>query len=298
MMAKLNFRTRFFNNGFVKIILGVIICVSVFILSQIGAAFILGATRLTKEIAQFIASAIAAIAVVITYKYLYQALEKRQVHELSTRHLTRDMLLGLSIGTLLQTLTIGVIYLNKGYHIVSVNKLADIIPWMGLSLSAAIVEEIVFRGIIFRITEERLGSYWALAISSALFGAAHFFNPAATVLSSLSIAVEAGLLLGGAYMLSRNILLAVAIHFAWDFVQAGIYGVTTSGSEAGKSLITSRISGPEIITGRKLGPEVSIQATVFCLLAAFMMLIIIYRGQGFINPYRKSLNVSNTEPTK
>nr|WP_299754953.1 CPBP family intramembrane glutamic endopeptidase [uncultured Pontibacter sp.] len=46
-----------------------------------------------------------------------------------------------------------------------------------MAFNSAIVEEISLRGIVFRITEERLESYFALLISAALFGAMHFANP-------------------------------------------------------------------------------------------------------------------------
>jgi len=55
---------------------------------------------------------------------------------------------------------------------------------------------VVFRGIVYRILEEWLDLV-ALIISAAIFGLAHLANPTPR-LSSLAIALEAGLLLGAA----------------------------------------------------------------------------------------------------
>jgi membrane protease YdiL (CAAX protease family) len=41
-------------------------------------------------------------------------------------------------------------------------------------VAAPIVEEIFFRGLVLRSLERRMGTRWAIAVSSALFGAAHF----------------------------------------------------------------------------------------------------------------------------
>ncbi|WP_369812159.1 CPBP family intramembrane glutamic endopeptidase [Mycobacterium tuberculosis] len=45
-------------------------------------------------------------------------------------------------------------------------------------------------------------------------------NPGATWFSSVAIAVEAGILLGAAYMLTRRLWLAIGIHAAWNFSRA------------------------------------------------------------------------------
>src|SRR5581483_6526816 len=64
------------------------------------------------------------------------------------------------------------------------------------SFTAAVGEEIVFRGVVFRIIEGRWGTLAALVFSAALFGFLHGANPGATFASSAAIALEAGVLLG------------------------------------------------------------------------------------------------------
>ncbi len=76
------------------------------------------------------------------------------------------------------------------------------------ALLAAIIEEVLFRGFLFRLMEGVAGTWWALLVTSALFGAAHAFNPGATVLSSIAIAAEAGVLLGAAYATTRRFVVS------------------------------------------------------------------------------------------
>jgi membrane protease YdiL (CAAX protease family) len=46
-------------------------------------------------------------------------------------------------------------------------------------------------------------------------------NPDATWIGAVSIMVEAGILLGAAYLYTRRLWLAAGMHAAWNFTQAG-----------------------------------------------------------------------------
>jgi hypothetical protein len=105
-----------------------------------------------------------------------------------------------------------------------------------------------------------------------IFGALHLANPNATLVSAACIAIEAGLLLGAAYIYSRNLWLPIAIHFAWNFLQSGIFGAITSGNDSTTSLLTTQITGPKLITGGRFGPEGTVQATIFCLIATGILM--------------------------
>ena len=74
---------------------------------------------------------------------------------------------------------------------------ALVIALVSMAILPGFMEELLFRGILFRWLEEFGGSWFALALTSALFGLGHIFNPGATALSSFAIALEAGVLLGG-----------------------------------------------------------------------------------------------------
>ena len=113
------------------------------------------------------------------------------------------------------------------------------------------MEELLFRGILFRWLEEFGGSWVALALTSALFGAGASVNPNATALAAFAIAVEAGVLLGGAYMLTRNLWMPMGLHAAWNFTQGEIFDVPVSGSDQ-HGLVEAQLSRAADPVGRRV----------------------------------------------
>jgi membrane protease YdiL (CAAX protease family) len=117
--------------------------------------------------------------------------------------------------------------------------------------------------------------YW-LIISGVIFGGLHLVNPHVTVVSILCLNIV-GVLLGAAYLYYRSLWVPIAIHFAWNFTQNGIFGAITSGNEKTSSLFTTQINGPEILTGGQFGPDGSIQAALLCLIAAAAVILQLYK---------------------
>ena len=223
------------NFALVKILIGFIFCAGIVVFAQIGLSKLLAVTGMEKEEKMLFTGIVVASLSIVTYTWLFRFYEKRRITELSVKGIGKNLSLGICMGIALQSLTILVIYLNKGFTVISVNSMLFMLPSLAMAFTSAIFEEILFRGIIFRITEEKLGSYWALIISAAIFGAMHLANPHSSILAALGLAIQAGLLLAAAYIFSRNLWFPIAIHFAWNFTQSGIYGVSTSGSNMGKS---------------------------------------------------------------
>lgn len=190
-------------------------------------------------------------------------------------------------------MTILVIYLKGGYSIISINPILFLIPPFAMAFSSAIFEEILFRGIIFRIIEEKLGSYIALLISAIIFGALHLTNPNSSLSAGIGLAIQAGLLLGAAYIYSRSLWFPIAIHFAWNFTQSAIFGANVSGNAMSKTLITSDINGAKWFTGGQFGPEGSIQATVFCLISTIILLILSHKKGKITKPFWKITTANN-----
>ena len=278
-MKQITTLQKVLNFFVVKILVALSFCISIVILVQLGLSKLLALTSISKEEKILWVGIAVALLSVSTYVFLFRFYEKRNIIELSTKKLFQNLLVGISLGVVLQSLTILVIYLKGGFTVSSVNSIILLLPSFVMAFTSAIFEEILFRGIVFRITEEKLGSYWALFISALIFGAMHLANPHSSVLASLGLAIQAGLLLGAAYIYARNLWFPIAIHFAWNFMQSGIFGVSTSGNSMGKSLLTTKINGAEWFTGGLFGPEGSIQATVFCLIAAVVLILMSHRQQ-------------------
>jgi uncharacterized protein len=270
-----------------KIIIGVLVCGAVLSVGKLLIGKTLDLTVLEIGIKKLITGIVVAILAIISYTYLFKFYEKRDVKEFSTNGLLKSLIIGFVIGFVLQSFTILVIYLKGGYSIVSINPILFLVPPLTMAFTSAIFEEILMRGIIFRIIEEKLGSYIALFISAILFGAIHIGNPNSSLIAAIGLAIQAGLLLASAYIYSRNLWFPIAIHFAWNFTQSAIFGANVSGTTMAKTLITSKIEGAEWFTGGEFGPEGSIQATAFCLIATVILLILSHKEGKIIRPYWK-----------
>lgn len=270
-----------------KIIISLIVILFVYNGAQKIQGGIFQTDLLERETIKLISTIIATILAIITYIYFFKFYEKRKVEEFSTKKMFSSLLTGLLIGFVLQSLTILVIYIKEGYSILSINPVSFIIPPLAMSIASAIIEEILFRGIVFRIIEEKLGSYFSLIISATIFGLIHMLNPNSSLIAGIGLAIQAGLLLASAYIYSRNLWLPIAIHFAWNFTQSAIFGANVSGNKISKTLITSEINGAEWFTGGQFGPEGSIQATLFCLIATVILLVLSHREGKIIKPYWK-----------
>src|SRR5262249_28757908 len=131
---------------------------------------------------------------------------------------------------------------------------------LGFTVAAAVTEELIFRGVLFRIIEGRIGTWLALALTGLLFGMSHLFNAHATVWGALAIAVEAGGMLGAAYVATRNLWVPIGLHFAWNFAEGGIFGTDVSGTNTPAGLLHGVLSGPTALSGGEFGPEASVYA--------------------------------------
>ena len=143
---------------------------------------------------------------------------------------------------------------------------------LAMAVTSGTIEEIMFRGILLRHLETMLGTWAALAITSLLFGAAHLGNPDATLFAAFAIAMEAGILLGAAYLVTRRLWLAVGIHAAWNFTQGWVFSIPVSGHAAPLGLLITRRVGPDWLTGGDFGLEASAVALVVATGAGLLLL--------------------------
>ena len=280
-------KQKILQSALVKIILGAIIVLATVIIGQQIFPKIPGVSLLNSDVRNFIKGIFVSTLAIGSYWLLYRKYEHRVITELSANGLLKKLFAGISIGSGLQVLTILVIYLFGSFTIIAVNPFSAVVIPFTVAFTVAIIEEILLRGIVFRITEEKWGSTIALITSGLIFAGLHLLNPHVTIISILCITVV-GVLLGAAYMYYRSLWVAIAIHFAWNFTQNGIFGAITSGNEKTTSLFTTKISGPEILTGGQFGPEGSIEAVLFCLIVAVIILRKLVKKNKIIKHWRIS----------
>src|SRR3984957_15326146 len=243
------------------------------------------------------AGALLLSAIVLGSYWAYvRIVEKRAVTELSQRHMLRELSAGVLLGASLFCLTVGVLATLGVYQVTGSNGwTAMLITVPGFILSG-VLEEVVMRGIVFRILEQSLGSWIALAISAAIFGLLHLLNPGATVLNAVPGMVEAGVLLAAAYMLTRRLWFCIGIHIAWNFTEGGIFSVAVSGGSS-KGLVQAKMLGPDWLTGGAFGVEASVVALAVCAAAGIALLIVVARKGGIVPPARQARPASLSSVT-
>ncbi|HEY4143868.1 type II CAAX endopeptidase family protein [Pinirhizobacter sp.] len=224
------------------------------------------------------------IPFVLSYWLLVRFIEKRRIAELAASRAPVGIVAGLVGGAFLFSVVVGVIALAGGYRIDGYNsEVAWIAQIVMLGIAPGITEEIVCRGVLFRIVEEGLGTWAALVISALVFGAAHLGNPNATLWSALAIAIEAGLLFGMLYNVTRSLWLCMGLHAAWNIMQGTVYGISVSGI-AQKGWIAPRISGPDWLTGGSFGAEASVVALGCCSVLTVVLVVVALRRGTLIAP--------------
>lgn len=239
------------------------------------------APPLQQGMAEFLGRSLPELA---AYLVLVKLIERRPLTELAPRRLLPDGLRGLAAGAALFSIVVGVLWLVGSYHVVGFNPHADWLPaLLMVGLGAGIGEELLFRGALFRIVEEGLGSWAALAISALFFGLAHAGNPGATAWSSAAIAIEAGLLFGLLYHVTRSLPLCMGVHTAWNFCQGTVYGIPVSGLKADGWLVSTR-SGPDWLSGGVFGAEASVVALTLCTLCSAGLLVVAIRRRSLLPP--------------
>lgn len=239
------------------------------------------APPLQQGMAEFLGRSLPELA---AYLVLVKLIERRPLTELAPRRLLPDGLRGLAAGAALFSIVVGVLWLVGSYHVVGFNPHADWLPaLLMVGLGAGIGEELLFRGALFRIVEEGLGSWAALAISALFFGLAHAGNPGATAWSSAAIAIEAGLLFGLLYHVTRSLPLCMGVHTAWNFCQGTVYGIPVSGLQADGWLVSTR-SGPDWLSGGVFGAEASVVALTLCTLCSAGLLVVAIRRRSLLPP--------------
>ncbi|MCK5906426.1 MAG: CPBP family intramembrane metalloprotease, partial [Flavobacteriales bacterium] len=175
-----------------------------------------------------------------------------------------DLLLGIATGVVL--ISIGFIFLIAIGNL-EVTGIDFNVKWffgsMVLMILVSLHEEVIVRGYLLNSLMSISNKYFALALSSILFGAMHLMNPNISTVSFINI-VLAGFLLGISYLHSKNLWFPMGLHFSWNFFQGPVLGFEVSGQEM-KSLISQNISGNELITGGEFGFEGSLIATVLMI---------------------------------
>jgi membrane protease YdiL (CAAX protease family) len=233
-----------------------------------------------------VAGLLTAVVGVLVYRWVVRRTEQRVPLEVSLKGSGS----GIGWGTLLGIAMFGAVIANIAffgdYTINGLGSPASAVTLLGIMVGAAVSEELVFRGVLFRNIERWTGTWIALALTGSLFGLIHLANANATLLGAVAIAIEAGGMLTAAYVATRRLWVPIGLHFGWNIAASAIFSTEVSGSNTAQGLLDATISGPALVTGGAFGPEASVYAVVFGVLATGFFMWLAYR-RGHVVPVRR-----------
>jgi membrane protease YdiL (CAAX protease family) len=221
----------------------------------------------------------------LAYYFIFRHLGDPKRDDFRDADWLRRLGIGIGAGFLVFSAAVGIAALLGVYRITGAGDLSGLLPaLLASAIFPAISEELVFRGILFRWIEEFGGSWLALFLTSAFFGASHLMNPHASPIAAVGIAFEAGVMLGAAYMLTRSLWLPMGLHAAWNFTQGEIYDIPVSGTPV-HGIVQAQLSGDPLLTGNGFGLEASLIAIVIATLFGLWLLWLAIRKGELVQPF-------------
>ena len=222
-----------------------------------------------------------------TYAWVVRRTEHRAPDEVAWRGAVPAVARGTLLGVALCGAVIATVALLGGYTVHGLGSVPGAVGVFGFMSAVAVMEELLFRGVLFRWIEHWAGTWVALASTAVIFGAAHLANPHAGLWGATAIAIEAGTMLAAAYVATRRLWVPIGLHLGWNFALGGVFSAEVSGNGTSSGLLDTALSGPAWITGGAFGPEASVFAVLFCGATAVVFLGWAHR-RGRIVPMRRA----------
>jgi membrane protease YdiL (CAAX protease family) len=235
---------------------------------------------LARYIEAGVSFALLLWAFILYTKYI----EKRKSQEILVKGWLGEIGIGFLVSLILVCIVVCVLFFSK-YFIVSsiINNKRFFLDLFVKFFMGAFIEELIFRLIIYKLTEELLGTWIALLIQVLLFGFAHGLNDNATLFTTFSVVIVGGLVYCAAYIYTRSLWLPLGFHFGWNFSQSGIFSMPNSGTPY-EGLLLTNISGPEWMTGGNWGIEGSYIAIFLCLIIGIAIMFLAKRKAYIVLP--------------
>lgn len=224
----------------------------------------------------------AAALIVFVYAWVVRRTERRQALDVALEGAAAKTGWGTLIGAGMFTAVIVNLYTSGHYEVDGLGSVQGAIGMVGFMAGAAATEEVVYRGVLFRIIEEHIGTYLALGLTGLVFGLSHLLNEDATLWGAVAIAIEAGFMLAAVYAATRNLWLTIGVHFGWNFAAGGVFSTVVSGNGSSQGLLDATMSGPKLLTGGDFGPEGSVYSVGFGVLLTLVFLWLAHRRGNIV----------------
>jgi len=149
----------------------------------------------------------------------------------------------------------------------------------------ALLEELIFRGIIYQALLQRFGKYSPTLILSILFVLAHiFFNNITDTIFIINIFL-ANLLLSLMYLRTGSLWLPLSFHFFWNLFQALILGSPVSGFYYGIEIFQTNLHNPILLISNQ---EVGFESSFICTILLILTIPLVLKNFS-ISPFMKSI---------
>ncbi|MCM4079248.1 CPBP family intramembrane glutamic endopeptidase [Paractinoplanes hotanensis] len=229
---------------------------------------------------------VTAVLAVVVYGWVVRRTEHRAPTEVARAGAVARLGRGALIGAAMFAAVIANIAFLDGYHVHGLGSVTGAVGLVGFMAAAAVTEELLFRGVLFRVIEERIGTWISLLLTGVVFGLMHLFNPDATLWGATAIAIEAGFMLAACYAATRNLWVPIGLHFGWNLAAGAIFSVVVSGNGESKGLLDATTSGQALVTGGDFGPEGSLYAVAAGAAMTVVFMWLAHR-RGHIVPRRR-----------
>ena len=258
---------RLAAHPFVRIVTGIVLCFAPVPLTMIAAQKLVD-----KPYRLVWPQLLAAVLCFLAYRLFVRRIEQRALTEFGVEGAVRESLLGLALGAGLVCTVFALLGMFGAYRVDGVNgmSLLLVLPLAELLL-VGLAEEMVFRGLVFRITEQSIGSRWAILVSAAVFSLAHLPNQGVSLVAVAALAAYS-VMQAAIYMRTRRLWMCIANHLAWNYCVGQVFSTAVSGHETAAGLLDGELAGPSLLTGGAFGVEASVLTLVVISAAAAFFL--------------------------
>jgi membrane protease YdiL (CAAX protease family) len=185
------------------------------------------------------------------------------------------------IGFLLPLVVLSIFYITGNLTVIETNfqishniLVDNILKALGMSLAAGIIEEVLFRGYLVNLLNNRYSFWFSAIIPSFLFALVHI-GGADTLLNSIQLIV-AGVFVSIMFLLiykkTGSIWNASIVHFLWNFLNFNELVDYGKSNEPFYKMVELDLGGNDLFNGGASGIEASIPAIILYI----TVILIIY----------------------
>ena len=207
-------------------------------------------TRLYFELA-------GAVTILAAAWILLLLIDRRPFQSLGfmTGHAVRDVLAGIALGCAMMAVCVAILMVMGWALWLPLQPFSfRLLAIAAVAIMAnTVTQEVLVRGYVQQTLDFAFGPRSAIVLSACFFTLLHA-GVIRTLLPALNL-FAAGVLLGVAYSMTRNLWLPIGIHFAWNFLQGPILGMRVSGQNVFSDHQMLKVDGPASFTGSSFGIE-------------------------------------------